>query len=503
MHHHGHINSGTAAPTSSTRRERLLDVAAEEPGRLESACATVGRELSRSRITLAVLLILDAVVSIVLVLAAYHFSFTEMVQKLLHERYFLDASLLDSLCISLARIIAVSTQSRAGWWCGFFAATLAVCKAVVYGHGTEAAAASATVLAAVALAVCELVACDRCIGVKRRLHALAKLYADAQAAAAGAGAGTGEAAAKGEDKIGALLKPRRSSLRGIWKILRPYFHPKGIVSKLRTGLTFFVMAGSKTCNLLAPLYIGRAAQQLSEGTVPYTALAAYCTLRFGSSALKEAQSLIYIRVKQHAFAEIAENTFRHLLGLSLDWHLRKKMGEVLRVMDRGIASADSVMNYLILFLLPSIVEFCVACVIFFVHFKSPDLSATAILSFVTYCVLTVQITQWRKKFRTGQNKQDNKYHELATDALINFETVKYFGNEEMEARVHAHPLSRPGPRSRARSCLSPPPPLPHVHRPSHLRWATSRLRSKSSRATTLAFRRASRCSTRRSSSTSS
>lgn len=69
-------------------------------------------------------------------------------------------------------------------------------------------------------------------------------------------------------------------------------------------------------------------------------------------------------------------------------------------MDRGISSADSVMNYLVLFLLPSLVECAVTLVLFFVHFDSPELTATAFLSFVLYIVLTVQITQWRKKYAT-------------------------------------------------------------------------------------------------------
>ena len=114
-------------------------------------------------------------------------------------------------------------------------------------------------------------------------------------------------------------------------------------------------------------------------------------------------------------SRFAEATFRHLLNLSLDWHLRKKMGEVLRVMDRGISSADSVVNYLVLFLGPSLAECVVTLIVFFTKFDSPPLSAVALLSFAVYVTLTVQITQWRKKFRTGQNKQDNKYHDLATD----------------------------------------------------------------------------------------
>ena len=77
------------------------------------------------------------------------------------------------------------------------------------------------------------------------------------------------------------------------------------MSKLLTLATFFVMLGSKGCNLLAPLYIGQAAQVLSEGTVPYRDLAMYTTLRYLSGFLSELQKIIYLRVKQHAFAEIA------------------------------------------------------------------------------------------------------------------------------------------------------------------------------------------------------
>jgi ABC-type transport system involved in Fe-S cluster assembly fused permease/ATPase subunit len=215
-------------------------------------------------------------------------------------------------------------------------------------------------------------------------------------------------------------------------VLKPYFWPKGVCSKLQCAATFLVMAGSKTCNLLAPLEIGAAAQRLSDGELPVAELARYCAFRFGSTTLAEVQRLVYIKVKQTAFAELAETTFRHLLGLSLDWHLRKKMGEVLRVLDRGIGSADSVMNYLVLFLGPSLIECAVTLVLFASKFKSVALSLVIFTSFAIYVVLTVSITKWRKKFREGQNKQDNKYHDLATDSLINFETVKYFANEDFE-----------------------------------------------------------------------
>jgi hypothetical protein len=241
-----------------------------------------------------------------------------------------------------------------------------------------------------------------------------------------------------EKKRAQLLKPQSDksmwdNMSGLWKIMQAYAWPSGCTSKLRILITFVVMAGSKTCAILTPMYIGQATQRLSdEGVVPWHEIILYCSLQFGSVALAQYQKIVYLGVKQHAFAEIATTTFRHLHSLSLDWHLQKKMGTVLRIMDRGISSADSVMNYLVLYLLPSIVQAFIVFGLFYVKFDSPELAGAAFLSFVAYCVVTIQITMWRKKFRKATNKHDNKYHDLATDSLINFETVKYFANEEHE-----------------------------------------------------------------------
>lgn len=134
-------------------------------------------------------------------------------------------------------------------------------------------------------------------------------------------------------------------------------------------------------------------------------------------------------MKQEAFAQVAEHTFRHLHSLSLQWHLKKQMGNVLRSMDRGIASADTVVSYLFLYLLPSLIEAFVVFIIFYFHFGQPLLSAVIFVHLVLYIVITVQLTIWRKKFRKATNKHDNEFHDKATDSLINYETVKYFGNE--------------------------------------------------------------------------
>jgi len=194
-------------------------------------------------------------------------------------------------------------------------------------------------------------------------------------------------------------------------ILRPYFWPKGVTNKIRCVMTWVLLGSSKACNLLAPIFIGRAVQRLSDGdpaSEVYGEVVAYSTLVLCSKVLNEGQSYIYLGVKQVAFAEIAERSFDHLHSLSLEWHLKKKLGQTMRALDRGIAAADTIMTYLFLYLGPSIVELSVILVLFYKHFRIPALSAIVFVSYCAYSVATVKITLWRKKFRDATNKQDNK-----------------------------------------------------------------------------------------------
>ncbi len=217
-------------------------------------------------------------------------------------------------------------------------------------------------------------------------------------------------------------------------MLRPYFWPDGCHPRFLVVLTWTALIGSKVMSIIGPLFIGYAADQLvHEGTVPWKYIILYCFFQSFGFALRQFQNAIYLRVKQEAFAQLAKITFRHLHSLSLSWHLKKKMGNVLRSMDRGISSADTVVSYLFLYLLPSIVESLVVFIIFYTYFGQPLLSAVIFIHLVLYFVVTVQITIWRKRYRKATNKHDNDFHDKATDSLINYETVKYFGNEDYEA----------------------------------------------------------------------
>lgn len=229
------------------------------------------------------------------------------------------------------------------------------------------------------------------------------------------------------------------------QVLKPYFWPRGWANRFRVGVTWACLIGSKATNIFTPLCLGYATEALrclwfADGTCEgeyqplsvYKWIGVYCALGFSTVFFKQIQNIVYLGVKQEAYIELSEFTFRHVHSLSLEWHLEKKMGNILRSIDRGVDSADTVVTYLFLNIGPSMVECVIVFSVFFVYFKQPELAAIGFYAVSTYVVITIQITQWRKKFRVSQNKHDNDLHDRATDSLINYETVKYFSNEEFE-----------------------------------------------------------------------
>jgi ABC-type transport system involved in Fe-S cluster assembly fused permease/ATPase subunit len=229
------------------------------------------------------------------------------------------------------------------------------------------------------------------------------------------------------------IKTEALSKLQLLRVLKPYFWPDGLVNRIRVGITWLMLITSKATSIMAPLYIGYAVTQITDnGEIPYRNIVMYCGLGLVSNIAKELQNIVYIKVKQTAFSQLSQFTFAHLHSLSLEWHLSKKMGDVIRSMDRGVQSADSVVSYLFLYMLPTLVECFVIFVIFFAHFKQPWLTVIAFASLTYYILWTVQLTIWRQQFRENMNKHDNTFHDRAIDSLVNYETVKYFANEDFE-----------------------------------------------------------------------
>jgi len=233
----------------------------------------------------------------------------------------------------------------------------------------------------------------------------------------------------------------RLSLKSILVVLKPYFWPdatstSATLNRIRALATWVFVIASKACTLLAPIYLGRASTELTR--MNYDAcirnVIYFCLLTFAGFFFKEAQSLVYLRVAQAAFVQLAELAFRHLHSLSLDWHLKKKLGEVIRSMDRGILACDTLIKYLFLWLVPAIGECLLVTIIFATYFDYLPLAVTVFFFVFVYIVMTVLMTLWRKKFRKQVARSDNDWHDRATDSLINFETVKYFTAEDYEMK---------------------------------------------------------------------
>jgi ATP-binding cassette, subfamily B, heavy metal transporter len=161
---------------------------------------------------------------------------------------------------------------------------------------------------------------------------------------------TDEETKKSEDD-----KNTMASLFDLSIVLRPYFWPDdgsdgAAVNRARSSLTWLMVALSKTCSLLSPIYISRATNYLVNGhyTNAITSIFEYAVLRFLTSFFKEMQSVIYLKVKQQANIQLAESAFSHVHSLSLNWHLSKKMGNVIRSMDRGTSAADNLVPSILL-----------------------------------------------------------------------------------------------------------------------------------------------------------
>jgi len=222
-------------------------------------------------------------------------------------------------------------------------------------------------------------------------------------------------------------------------ILKPYFWPEAtstsaLLNRTRAILTWVCVIASKACSLTSPIFLGKASTALAQFDYKECARNAilFSVIQFFSTFFKECQSLIYLKVAQAAFVQLSEVAFFHLHSLSLDWHLRKKLGEVIRSMDRGILACDTLMKYLFLWMVPAVAECILVCIIFASYFDYLPLALTMFSFVFIYMTWTIVVTLWRKKFRKSVAKSDNDWHDKCTDSLINFETVKFFTAEKYE-----------------------------------------------------------------------
>jgi ATP-binding cassette, subfamily B, heavy metal transporter len=234
--------------------------------------------------------------------------------------------------------------------------------------------------------------------------------------------------------------PPSSAPRNDWATLRTLF-PYLWVYKWRVLAALTCLVGAKLANVGVPLVLKKLIDQLTISpsnpqallVLPLGALVAYGALRFSTTLFTELREFFFARVTQRAVRTIALQVFRHLHALSLRFHLNRQTGGMTRDIERGTRGVSSLVSYSLFNILPTLVEITLVLGYLVTHYDIWFSVITAV-ALVVYITFTVLVTNWRTHFRRTMNDLDSKANTKAIDSLINYETVKYFGNEEYEAR---------------------------------------------------------------------
>ncbi|MGH6968252.1 MAG: ABCB family ABC transporter ATP-binding protein/permease, partial [Stellaceae bacterium] len=219
----------------------------------------------------------------------------------------------------------------------------------------------------------------------------------------------------------------------------PYLWPKNSTGlRVRVVLAIACLAAAKAINVGVPVLYKAAVDKLapSVGTlvvVPTMLIVAYGAARVGAQLFNELRDSVFAKVEQRAIRTIALNTFRHLHGLSLRFHLERQTGGLSRAVERGVRGMEFLLSYLLFSLLPTVFEIALVCAILWRFFEA-SLALATLATIAAYVVYTFAVTDWRIKYRREMNERDTEANTKAIDSLLNFETVKYFANEEHEAR---------------------------------------------------------------------
>lgn len=252
------------------------------------------------------------------------------------------------------------------------------------------------------------------------------------------------------DEESAQNQRNQSTWNNVWaklKIMLPYVWPSG--QKFLQVIVFFciILLGiGRAVNVFVPIY-----SKYIVNSLTYSQNDTGQTLKFRwdyilifvgltflkgggtgtTGLLNNLRSLLWIKVQQYTTRSIQIKLFTHLHSLSLRWHLGRKTGEVLRVVDRGTNSINTLLSYIVFQIFPTIADIIIA-IVYFITFFNYLFGIIVFCSMAAYLFLTVVITEWRTKFRRQMNLRDNEANAKAVDSLLNFETVKYYDASDWE-----------------------------------------------------------------------
>jgi len=223
--------------------------------------------------------------------------------------------------------------------------------------------------------------------------------------------------------------------------LLPHLWPKGDWDiRVRVILALAVLVIAKGVTVYAPFFYKDAVDALTATdprlgviAVPVFMVAAYGVARILMIALAQLRDAFFAKVGQRAVRTVGLQTFRHLHALSLRFHLERRTGGLSRVIERGTKGIDFLLRFSLFSIIPTLIELALVCAIlaYTFDYRYALITGGVVLFYIWF---TFTITEWRTRFRREMNEQDTKANTRAVDSLLNFETVKYFGNEEHEAK---------------------------------------------------------------------
>jgi len=230
-----------------------------------------------------------------------------------------------------------------------------------------------------------------------------------------------------------MTDTRPKELKTIFSLLPYLWEYRG-----RVLLAIFFLVLAKIASVGIPLLLKHIVDSLDASqhptlVLPLSLILAYGLLRIASVLFGELRDAIFAKVTQRSIRRIALKLFRHLHALSLRFHLDRQTGGVSRDIERGSRGISFLLNFMVFNILPTLVEISLIAVILLINYSI----MFALIPFVTaaiYVAFTLILTEWRMKFRREMNEMDSRANTRAIDSLLNYETVKYFGNEDFEAR---------------------------------------------------------------------
>ncbi len=235
-----------------------------------------------------------------------------------------------------------------------------------------------------------------------------------------------------------------SARRRDWKTIRtllPYLWE----FRLRVLLALFCLVLAKAANVAIPLILKGIVDALDSAQnqvliLPVAFLIAYGAMRLAGSLFGELRDAIFAKVTQRAIRRAALQVFRHLHSLALRFHLDRQTGGLSRDIERGTRGISFLLTFMLFNIIPTLVEIGLVAAILLVNY-APAFALITFGAVIVYIAFTLAVTEWRMKFRRNMNEMDSKANTRAIDSLLNYETVKYFGNEEFEAERYDEYLS--------------------------------------------------------------